>query len=47
VVLLRPDDRTAEEHQTVEHLKALDPDVRHAVRLLENFLRVARHGPIE
>jgi len=47
LVLLRPDDRTAEEHQTVEHLKDLDPDVRHAVVLLEDFLRVARDGPIE
>ena len=47
LVLMRPDDRSAEEDQTIEQLKALDTDVRQAVALLERFLGVARDGPYE
>ena len=47
LVLLRPDDRTAEERRTVEQLRVLEPDVRHAVALLEGFLRLIRDSPHE
>jgi len=47
LVLMRPDDRSAEEDQIIEQLKALDTDVRQAVALLERFLGVARDGPYE
>lgn len=47
LVLLRPDDRRVEERQTVEQLKTLDPAIRQAVTLLEDFLRMIRDGPHE
>jgi len=47
LVLLRPDDRSTEERQTVEQLKTLDPAIRQAVSLLEDFLRMVRDGPHE
>lgn len=47
LVLLRPDDRTVEERQTVKQLKTLDPSIRQAVALLEGFLQVVREGPYE
>lgn len=47
LVLLRADDRTAEDRQTVEQLRALEPDIRRAVALLEGFAQLIRDGPHE
>jgi Transposase len=47
LMLVRPADRRVEERQTVEQLKTLDPVIRQAVTLLEDFLRMIRDGPHE
>ncbi len=46
-LVLRPDGRSVEERQTIELLQALDPGIRRAVALLEDFLRIVRDGPHE
>ena len=45
LLLLRPDAQRAEERQTVEQLKALDPEIQQAARLLERFAQLLRAGP--
>jgi transposase len=45
VVLRRADERSADQRQTVEQLKALDREIQHAVQLLERFARLLREGP--
>lgn len=47
LLLLRADDRSEEERQTVEQLRTLEPDVQHAIALLEGFARLIRDGPHE
>ena len=45
MVLLRPDERSAGERQTVEQLKVLDPQIQQAVQLLERFALLLREAP--
>jgi transposase len=45
VLLLRPDDRTTEEQQTVKQLRTLKPEIREAVALLEGFIQLIRDSP--
>jgi transposase len=45
LVLLRPDDRSGEERQTVEQLRTLEPEVQQAVALLEGFIQLIRDSP--
>ena len=45
LLLLRPDVQSAEERQTVEQLKALDPEIQWAATLLERFVQLVRAGP--
>lgn len=47
LLLLRADDRSVEERQTVDQLWTLEPDVQQAVALLEGFIRLIRDCPHE
>jgi transposase len=45
LVLLRSDQRSADERQTVERLQVLDLEIQHAVQLLERFALLLREAP--
>src|SRR5437868_5666664 len=45
LLLVRPDDRTTEEQQTVKQLRSLEPEVQEAVALLEGFIQLLRDSP--
>jgi transposase len=47
LVLLRADERSVEERQTVEQLRTLEPEVQQAVALLEGFAQLLRESPHE
>ncbi|HLI57315.1 MAG TPA: ISL3 family transposase [Actinomycetota bacterium] len=47
LVLLRGEDRSTEERQTVEQVRTLEPDIRQAVALLEGFAQLIRDSPHE
>lgn len=44
-MLLRADERSAEERQTVEQLRTLEPEVPQAVALLEGFTQLIQDSP--